>query len=261
MAQTGDRAVQDLTDALGGAVSTDSAVSGVAKRLLSYFTSGALEPGTRLPPERQLAASLGVGRSAVREALAALDILGIVTVRPGSGTYLRGTASELLPETLSWGLMLSGDRTHELIELRQGLEVQAAELAANRATPDSIARLRACVEKMRNTVDSLDAFVEADQAFHVELAETGGNIVVRDLLQTVRALLRVWADRVVRDPDDVQVALEQHIDVLNAIEARDPAAARHAMRAHMISAGDRLLRVTHHSDGSSAAGQGSRSRD
>nr|WP_235472331.1 GntR family transcriptional regulator [Frigoribacterium sp. Leaf44] len=58
-------------------------------------------PGSRLPPERQLAERLGVGRSAVREALAALEILGIVTVRPGSGTYLRDQTSELLPTTLS----------------------------------------------------------------------------------------------------------------------------------------------------------------
>lgn len=258
MTRSSERAAQELTDALGGAVPSESAVSGVAKRLLTYFTSGELEPGTRLPPERQLAASLGVGRSAVREALAALDILGIVTVRPGSGTYLRGTASELLPETLSWGLMLSGDQTLELIELRQGLEVQAAELAANRATTESIDRLRACVQKMEDAVDSLDAFAEADQAFHVELAETGGNVVVKDLLQTVRALLRVWADRVVRDPDDVQIALKQHTDLLAAVEARDPVAARSAMRTHMISAGDRLLRVTRHSDGSAALNQDSR---
>ena len=66
---------------------------------MDLFTSGSIQPGTRLPPERHLATVLGVGRSAVREALAALEILGIVDVRPGSGTYLRGTASELLPQT------------------------------------------------------------------------------------------------------------------------------------------------------------------
>src|SRR5690554_6170656 len=89
-----------------GTLSGSTPVSAVAKRLLEIFTRGDIEPGTRLPPERQLSASLGVGRSAVREALAALELLGIVDVRPGSGTYLRGSASELLPQTLSWGLML-----------------------------------------------------------------------------------------------------------------------------------------------------------
>ena len=71
------------------AVPAGSPVSEVARRLLDLFTSGSIAAGTRLPPERHLAATLEVGRSAVREALAALEILGIVDVRPGSGTYLR----------------------------------------------------------------------------------------------------------------------------------------------------------------------------
>src|SRR3954452_3251534 len=108
-----------------GALPSGTPVSEVARRLMDLFTSGSLEPGTRLPPERHLAATLGVGRSAVREALAALEILGIVDVRPGSGTYLRDGISELLPRTLSWGLMLGAPRTRELVELRGGLEVQA----------------------------------------------------------------------------------------------------------------------------------------
>src|SRR6476661_2311336 len=95
-----------LGGALGGSIDAVSAVSEVTRRLLTYFTSDAIQPGDRLPPERQLALTLGVGRSAVREALAALEILGVVTVRPGSGTYLRGKASELLPQTLSWGMLI-----------------------------------------------------------------------------------------------------------------------------------------------------------
>jgi GntR family transcriptional repressor for pyruvate dehydrogenase complex len=65
-----------------------STVGAVAKQLLDYLTTGNFAPGTRLPPERSLAASLGVGRSTLREAMAALDVLGIIEVRPGSGAYL-----------------------------------------------------------------------------------------------------------------------------------------------------------------------------
>jgi GntR family transcriptional repressor for pyruvate dehydrogenase complex len=80
-----------------GQIPQRTAISGVASRLLTYLTSGETPVGTRLPPERELAASLGVGRSAIRGALAALEILGIVEVRPGSGSYVAGTTSELLP--------------------------------------------------------------------------------------------------------------------------------------------------------------------
>src|SRR6187402_1603631 len=131
-----------LSGALGGSIDAVSAVSEVTRRLLTYFTSDAIQPGDRLPPERELASTLGIGRSAVREALAALEILGVVDVRPGSGTYLRGSASELLPETLSWGLMIGAPRTHELIAVRAELEIMAARLAAERVTDADLTQLK-----------------------------------------------------------------------------------------------------------------------
>ncbi len=241
--RTRDQSANELASMLGGSVPQNSAVSEVATRLLRYFTSGDIEPGTRLPPERQLAASLGVGRSAVREALAALDMLGVVNIRPGSGTYLRGSASELLPQTLSWGLMLGEQRTRELIELRHGLEVQAARLMAERATDEQIGLLAACLAGMYDNQDNLQQFVEADRNFHLEIGGAAGNVVLRDLLQNVRSLLRVWTERILRDEVLAGITYEEHAAVFRAIRDRDPAAAGEAMAAHMDSAGARLLRA------------------
>src|SRR5215207_2575625 len=187
---TNDTSAQ-ISSALGS-LPTGSAVSAVATRLLDYFTSGAVEPGTRLPPERQLAASLAVGRSAVREALAALEILGIVDVRPGSGTYLRGAASELLPQTLRWGLLIGERNTSELLELRSGLEIYVARLAATRATASDLAAIAARVEEMRATVGDLKAFAHADLEFHHSLSTAAGNKVLIDQLHVARSLLQVY---------------------------------------------------------------------
>ena len=236
-----DRSVDEIALVLGGSVAPNSAVSVVATRLLSYFTSGDIEPGTRLPPERQLALSLGVGRSAVREALAALDMLGVVSIRPGSGTYLRGSASELLPQTLSWGLMLGEQRTRELIELRHGLEVQAARLAAERRADEQVDRLRGFLAGMWDNRDNLERFVEADRDFHLEIGAAAGNVVLRDLLQNVRSLLRVWTERVLRDEVLAEITYAEHAAVFRAISDHDPVAADAAMAAHMDSAGARLL--------------------
>src|ERR1700753_2973202 len=169
------RSAADLATALRGAARPASPVSAVAPGLLAYFTSGEVEPGTRLPPERQLAASLGVGRSAVREALPALDMLGVVSIRPGSGTYLRGTASELLPETLSWGLIIGASRTRALIAVRGELEVMAARLAVPRATEQDLAQLEQHVATMRRTVQQPSRFIEADLKFHLHLARLADN--------------------------------------------------------------------------------------
>ena len=224
-----------------GSLGQGSVVSEVAERLLAFFTSGEIAVGTRLPAERQLAASLGVGRSAVREALAALEILGIVVVRPGSGTYLRDGVSELLPRTLSWGMMLGAPRTRELVELRSGLEVQAAQLAAERITGESLSRMQSHLEAMSAALEDLAAFVEADAAFHREIALASGNQVLQELLQSIRSLLRIWVDRALTDEGHAAAALKEHTEIYRALAARDPEGVSLAMRSHMDTASRRLL--------------------
>jgi GntR family transcriptional repressor for pyruvate dehydrogenase complex len=224
-----------------GSMDHGSVVSEVAERLLAYFTSGDIAPGTRLPAERQLAASLRVGRSAVREALAALEILGIVVVRPGSGSYLRDGVSELLPRTLSWGLMLGSPKTRELVELRSGLEVQAVQLAATRITDEALLRMRTNLATMESSLSDLPAFVEADAAFHREIAAASGNQVLQELLQSIRSLLRIWVDRALTDQGHAASALAEHWLVYKSLERHDQAGVTVAMDSHMRTAAKRLL--------------------
>jgi GntR family transcriptional repressor for pyruvate dehydrogenase complex len=222
------------------AVPAGSPAAVVARQLLQQLTSGDLAPGVRLPSERALAERLRVGRSAVREAIASLEILGVVQVRPGSGTYLQGNASELLPKTLSWGLMLAGARTDELLELRSGLEGQAAALAAERAGDGEIASMAKYVDAMAAKLDAPKGFAAADLRFHVTLARSARNEILADLLQTIRSLLQVWTERRLRTRAQAEEAHREHVVVLRAITDRDPVAAADAMRAHMITASRRL---------------------
>lgn len=229
----------DLVAALGS-MPSGSPVSDVAGRMLDLFMSGQVAPGTRLPPERQLATTLGVGRSAVREALAALEILGIVDVRPGSGSYLRGTASELLPQTLSWGMLIGERNTAELVELRSGLEIYTARLAASRAEEADLDALARDLDRMRVGTRSLSAFARADLEFHRALAAATGNTMLVDLLGVARSLLKVYADRAVRDEAGVQRAIDEHAAILDAITRHDEDAAASAMAVHMATVSERL---------------------
>lgn len=231
----------ELSAALGGSITSSTAVSEVTRRLLDYFTSGDVEAGTRLPPERQLAASMGVGRSAIREALAALEILGVVSVRPGSGTYLRGAVSELLPQTLSWGMLLSAQKTRELIGVRHGLEVQAARLAATAASDEELAQIEGHLRVMQAHQHEFGAFVAADMHFHQQLAASADNDLLRDILQSVRSLIRVWVERALNDSDHARRTLAEHDAIVVALRARDPEQAAAAMSRHMDSAAARLL--------------------
>jgi GntR family transcriptional repressor for pyruvate dehydrogenase complex len=217
-------------------------VSEVAKRLLGHLTSGALQPGERLPSERELAAQLQVGRSAVREAMAALDLLGIIVIRQGSGTYLQSASTDMLPQVLDWGLMLRRPQTLDLVEARHQLEVVTARLAALRIDAAGAERLRERLEGMRAAMDDQQRFVEADIAFHLEVAQIAGNSVLSDMLHSIRALLRVWITRAVSRAGQIDITMSEHTAVYDAVVSGDPAGAAAAMDEHMESAGARLLR-------------------
>lgn len=233
--------VDPAAPSLGGSIASTSVVTEVTRRLLNHFTAGTIAPGSRLPPERRLAETFAVGRSAVREALAALEVLGVVEVRPGSGTYLRSSTSELLPQTLSWGMLLGEPKTRELVQVRHGLEVQAARLAAGTVDAEGLAALTGHLDAMRAAQDDFEAFAAADLRFHQELAERTGNALLDQMLQSVRSLIRVWVERAVSDPEHVRVTCTEHAAVVAALEAGDPDGAAAAMSVHMDSAGARLL--------------------
>ena len=221
------------------ALSRESPVTEIARVLLGQLLNGHIAPGTRLPSERQLAQTLDVGRSAIREALKALDVLGLIEVRQGDGTYLKGDSSDLLPQAIEWGLMLGQPRTQDLVEARRHLEVVITRLAAERIDADGLAALERNLATMREAPTTAE-FVEADIAFHMTLARAGGNSVLNDVLHSVRALLRVWIRRAIAEAGSVDRTCAEHRRVLDALAAHDPDAAAAAMHDHMQAANTRL---------------------
>jgi len=211
----------------------------VARKLVEYLLSGAIEPGTRMPSERQLAEAFGVGRSAMREAIKALSLIGLVEVRQGDGTYLRKADSALLPEVIEWGLLLGERRTMDLVEARQEIEIVLAGLAARRRTEQDIEDLTRMLGRMEQAT-AVATFVEADVQFHMRLAETAGNLALRDIHASIQALLRTWISRVLAAPGSRVPSYLEHVPILEAIVSGDPHAAQLAMEAHMVSAAGRL---------------------
>jgi GntR family transcriptional repressor for pyruvate dehydrogenase complex len=217
----------------------------IARRLVDYLLSGGIEPGARIPSERQLAESFGVGRSAVREAIAALTLIGLIEVRHGDGTYLKRPDSPLLPQVVEWGLLLGEKRTSDLVEARILIEVDIAALAAQRRTEQDVADLAEILGRMeRESRDDapVGAFVDADVAFHLRLAETARNSALRDVLSSIQALLRAWIGRVIAEGYR-DLSYNEHVPILAAVKACDPRAAEAAMDAHMRSAASRLQKA------------------
>jgi GntR family transcriptional repressor for pyruvate dehydrogenase complex len=217
-----------------------STASVVAKQLLEELAREDFASGTRLPSEREMADTLGVGRSTLREAMAALDLLGIIEVRPGSGSYLKADSSLLLPQALKSGLMLGQPEVQDLVEVREHLELLAAALAAKRASDEDVARLEVHLERMRGPATTVEDFVEADIAFHIETATIARNSVLESLLMSIRSLLRAWFDRTLRVEGTMEETLKEHEAVFKAIRRHSAADAERAMKVLMDNADKRL---------------------
>jgi len=205
----------------------------ITRMLLRYLLSREIKLGDRIPPERQLAQILGVGRSTVREAIKSLSLLGLLEVRQGDGTYLSQSTSDLLPQVIDWGLVLKEPYVIDLVEARERLEPMIAELAAKRRSEEDLENLRRLVEKMKASTDDIEEYADADTAFHLRLAEAAGNEVFRNFLSTVQALLRVWATKALRAAGEPENFLQMHVPVMEAVERGDGPGARKAMTARV----------------------------
>ncbi|MDG4662985.1 FadR/GntR family transcriptional regulator [Mycobacterium sp. 236(2023)] len=213
--------------------------SEVARALLDAVFSGQITPGTRMPSERQLAESFGVGRFVVREALKSLGLLGLLEVRQGDGTYVRPPDSSLLPRVVEWGLLVGEQRTSDLVETRQHLEPVTARLAAERRSDADLTAIKSHLDGMRDASDN-DVFVDADVAFHLSIAEATGNRVLSNMLSSIASLLNVWIRNVVEAAASREPSYLEHVPIYDAIAERDAHAAGEAMRIHMDGAACRL---------------------
>jgi GntR family transcriptional repressor for pyruvate dehydrogenase complex len=191
----------------------------VAERLRELLAERAIAPGDRLPPERKLAAELGVSRSSLREGMGRLADLGIIEARQGSGTYLAPLDIE------------------DLLATRLLIEPKAARLAAQRRSPADVARLEEAVSELRATQDDAAAFAEADARLHTIVIEASGSLALGVVLAALANLLR--HSRATTAPDAAVRAatllrLEQLVE---AIRDRNAAGAERAMRAHLRDLG------------------------
>jgi DNA-binding FadR family transcriptional regulator len=214
----------------GGGTVTHRAI----ERIKAMIAEGLLEPGERLPTERELAARLEISRSSMREAIRALTVLGVLEARHGSGIYVTQLRAGDLLETFGVVAGLSrGPRVLELLEVRRVLESAATALAAARIGDDQLAELERHLAAMDAT-DDPEQLLAHDLAFHRTIAEAAGNETMAALLdglssRTFRARVR----RGHREEGALERTRQDHAAIYHARAARDPEAARAAAAAHV----------------------------
>lgn len=211
----------------------------LVEKLGGDIVRGLLRPGDALPNEDELLARYDVSRTVLREALNVLSGKGLLDAKPRRGTIVRPRAdwSQLDPAILGWRddpAQPAGDNLDHLMELRRIIEPPAAELAARRGTADDHAAIAAAYDAMVAAAGDVPAFVDADVSFHVACLHAARNEFLLPVTHAIRASLVASMRITNRDTDlNRTVTLPLHKAILDAILARDGAAARDAMRVHL----------------------------
>ncbi|GAV22061.1 FadR/GntR family transcriptional regulator [Carboxydothermus pertinax] len=215
----------------------------IIEQIRSLIARRELKPGDKLPSERELAESLGVSRASVREALSALEVLGVLEVRPGEGTFVREVAADKSFQSLTLLLLL--DTTLEVLEVRKILESGAIVLATERATDEDIERLEEAVLIMEKDLKQGDLGDEADFMFHYGLAlATHNSLLVRlmnSIADTMRQSLKINRERLFRTPGMPEIFYKYHKEILEAIKDRDKIRAQKVLEEHLTVAEEKLL--------------------
>jgi len=218
----------------------------IVDQIINLIRRGEFPDGAQLPPERELAEQLGVSRASLREALSALQILGLVETKPGQGTFI---CAEKIPSLLqfdaSW-LYEDEESPFTILQARKTVEPHIAALAATQRSEAALKRLEEILDSVEADPSDRNIFTEGDRKFHKAIAEATGNPVLLSMMWIVYELMgqKLWLalmmDSTLATPGRLQEALAEHRRIYEAIKAQDKEAAAARMREHLESV-ERLM--------------------
>lgn len=218
-------------------------VQSVAGQLISLISEGHLKPGDRLPSQQELTEKMQVGRSTIREALRSLATMGLVEMKPGHGTFIKRMDAQTIIRPDLLALMIDESLTERLLEARQIIEPEIANLAAQRASDEDLATIREVLSKCEEAIEAGQPVYRLSVEFHRAVTEAAHNEV---LLMFMDSILRLLAERgflLERKPGFVEWELESHRGVYEYIIERDGRRARIVMARHIRESSAVLLEM------------------
>lgn len=224
-------------------------ISQLVNRLTMYFADeileGRLKRGDQIESDRELAKKLNVGRSAVREALKVLDVLGMIDIRLGQGTYITSRETNFFSVPLSWSLFLDGTQVKSILQVRGALELRAVQLAAQSEDKNKLDKLTDIYYRMQKTFQeskdtdnlqhALQETLNADIEFHTCIAECSGNPIILSMLTTIRNFLKRVSGTGMVDAEQLQAVVEEHQKLYGAIISGNVDAATQTMTKHLAA--------------------------
>ena len=204
----------------------------IVGQIYQLIRDGELNPGDRLPPERELAQMLSVSRASVREAMRLLDMKGLIVVRPGAGTFITEDAIEAIVQAFS-SLLEGNNAAGDVFEMRLLLEPHVVALAAERATEGDVTAMERILIAQEGEIDDGGTGVEHDARFHFAIAEATKNVALITVTHAISDILSQSREDELLSPERSRLSLQSHRQILSAIERRDPTEAEAAMHRHI----------------------------
>ena len=215
----------------------------IAAQMMEQIRSGALRPGDRLPPERTLAEEYGVSRTAIREALRSMEMMGCGESHVGEGTYIKTPSLQEIVDPFSMLIAQNGRMGGDLIEARLILETEIAALAARRRTDEQLSALEKTLAELRRDIESGGMGIEADERFHEILVGAAGNEALSTMLNMCAGMLSRTRPLTQSIKGVPKMALKDHTAIFEAVRIQDERTARRLMRGHLNRALKDLGRV------------------
>lgn len=222
----------------------------IGKALKAMLSSGNFPVGSRLPPERDIAAQFSVSRAVIREALIMLELENLVDVRKGSGVYVIN-----LPDDVKQAPQQNSDDIgpFEMLQARQLLESNIAAFAATQLVKSDIAELRQALEQERSALESGQTNYDGDELFHTLIAKATQNSLLEDMVQDLWRRRRdsaMWQKlhTHISNQDYRRAWLSDHNKILQALQRRDPQGARQAMWQHLENVKQKLMELSDSDD-------------
>lgn len=228
-------------------VKTKKVYEEVIEQIKQLIVVGELQPGDKLLSERELSEKLNVSRASIREAFSALEIMGIITIRPGEGSFVRQVSFEGMLEPLSFLLHVNIDDAMNLLEVRKTLEVEIAALAAMRATPEDIEDIRKALHQMVDEVNSGEVGDKADAEFHFAVLKAAHNPILIKLMGAVSDLMsstfHFSRQKIFMEGNMQKILYDSHCSIFEAIEKKKPKQARKLMGKHLTMVEESLAQL------------------
>ncbi|MCY6355042.1 FadR/GntR family transcriptional regulator [Clostridium sp. ZS2-4] len=238
------------------AIKTTKVYEQVIDQIKEMVSNGTLKRGDKLPSERELSVQLGVSRASIREALRALEVIGLLDCRQGEGNFVKENFEDSLFEPLSIMFMLNKSKPQEIFELRTVIEVETAALAAKVITEEELKKLKQLIDMMKNCEDENEK-AKLDKEFHYNIAKASKNLLIVTILNTISTLidslikdaraqiLKNESNKSIKDDENAIDYIDyEHQSIYIALAKHDSQQAATMMRMHMELINENLIKLS-----------------